>query len=123
DLDKPRGFSVIGGAEAQSFLAGKPVGIIPGVGPAMVRSLEGSGFSKVGDITRADRKLLAQRFGAGGLRLYELAHGRDSRPVNPNEERKGISAETTFNEDLSRLADLEDRLAPLCERVARQARA
>lgn len=123
DLDKPRGFSVIGAAEAQSFLAGKPVGIIPGVGPAMVRSLEGSGFSKVGDITRADRKLLAQRFGAGGLRLYELAHGRDSRAVNPNEERKGISAETTFNEDLSRVTDLEDRLAPLCERVARQARA
>jgi DNA polymerase-4 len=42
--------------------------------------------------------------------------------VNPNEARKGISCETTFNEDLSRLADLEDKLAPLCERVARQAR-
>ena len=37
DLDKPRGFSVIGAAEAQSFLASKPVGIIPGVGPAMVK--------------------------------------------------------------------------------------
>ncbi|HEY9235493.1 MULTISPECIES: DNA polymerase IV [Phenylobacterium] len=123
DLDKPRGFSVIGAAEAQSFLAGKPVGIIPGVGPAMVKSLEGAGLFKVGDIARADRKALAQRLGAGGLRLYDLAHGRDARAVNPNEERKGISAETTFNEDLSKVSDLEDRLAPLCERVARQARA
>jgi len=123
DLDKPRGFSVIGAAEAQSFLAGKPVGIIPGVGPAMVKSLEGSGFSKVGDIARADLKVLATRFGVHGMRLYELAHGRDNRQVNPNEERKGISAETTFNEDLSTLADLESKLAPLCERVARQARA
>lgn len=123
DLDKPRGFSVIGAAEAQGFLATRPVGVIPGVGPAMVKSLEGAGFSKVGDIARADRKVLAQRFGAGGLRLYELAHGRDSRPVNPNEERKGISAETTFNDDLSKVSDLEDKLAPLCERVARQARA
>ncbi len=122
DLDKPRGFSVIGAAEAQNFLATKPVGLIPGVGPAMIKSLEGAGFSKVGDIARADRKVLAQRFGAGGLRLHELAHGRDSRPVNPNEERKGISAETTFNDDLSAVSDLEDRLAPLCERVARQAR-
>ena len=123
DLDKPRGFSVIGAAEAQSFLAPKPVGIIPGVGPAMVRSLEGAGFSKVGDLARADVKLLAQRFGANGLRLHDLAHGRDGRLVNPNEERKGISAETTFNDDLSTLKDLEDKLAPLCERVARQARA
>lgn len=123
DLDKPRGFSVIGAAEAQSFLAGKPVGIIPGVGPAMVKSLEGAGFSKVGDIARADLKLLATRFGVHGMRLHELAHGRDNRKVNPHEERKGISAETTFNEDLSALADLEDKLAPLCERVARQARA
>ena len=122
DLDKPRGFSVIGAAEAQGFLATRPVGLIPGVGPAMVKSLEGAGFSKVGDIARADRKVLTQRFGAGGLRLHELAHGRDSRPVNPNEERKGISAETTFNDDLSKVTDLEDRLAPLCERVARQAR-
>jgi len=123
DLDKPRGFSVIGAAEAQSFLAPKPVGIIPGVGPAMVRSLEGAGFSKVGDLARANVKLLAQRFGANGLRLHDLAHGRDGRLVNPNEERKGISAETTFNDDLSTLKDLEDKLAPLCERVARQARA
>lgn len=123
DLDKPRGFSVIGAAEAQSFLAGKPVGIIPGVGPAMVKSLEGAGFVKVGDIARADLKALAQRFGAQGLRLHELAHGRDTRSVNPNEDRKGISAETTFNNDLSTVRDLEDKLAPLCDRVARQARA
>lgn len=123
DLDKPRGFSVIGAAEAQSFLATKPVGIMPGVGPAMVKSLEGAGFIKVGDLARADLKALAQRFGAHGLRLHELAQGRDNRAVNPNEERKGISAETTFNDDLSTVADLEDKLAPLCERVARQARA
>src|SRR5690606_9564442 len=56
------------------------------------------------------------------LRLFDLAHGRDSRPVDPGQARKGISAETTFFEDLQRLDDLEDRLAPLCERVARQAR-
>ena len=92
DLDKPRGFSVIGAAEAQSFLASRPVGIIPGVGPAMVKSLESAGLSKVGDLARADLKFLAQRFGAQGLRLHELAHGRDNRSVNPSEERKGISA-------------------------------
>ena len=121
DLDKPRGFSVIG-SEAQAFLAPRPVGILPGVGPAMVASLEKAGFHTVGDLARADARDLAERFGSHGLRLSALAHGRDSRPVNPREERKGISAETTFFEDLSALADLEDVLAELCEKVARHAR-
>jgi DNA polymerase-4 len=123
DLDKPRGFSVIGGRTAQAFLAPKPVGILPGVGPAMVASLEKAGFRTVGDLARADIKLLAERWGSHGLRLSRLAHGQDARAVNPNEERKGISAETTFNEDLSKVAELEDMLAPLCEKVGRKARA
>jgi DNA polymerase-4 len=122
DLDKPRGFSVIGQAEAQAFLAPKPVGILPGVGPAMVKAMAQGGLAVVGDIARAERRDLADRFGAHGLRLYDLAHGRDSRPVDPGQARKGISAETTFFEDLQRSGDLEDKLAPLCERVARQAR-
>jgi len=121
DLDKPRGFSVIG-HEAQAFLAPKPVKILPGVGPAMVASLEKAGYRTVGDLAREDIKTLAERWGAHGLRLHDLSHGRDHRSVNPNEARKGISCETTFNEDLSRVPDLEDRLAPLAERVARQAR-
>jgi DNA polymerase IV len=122
DLDKPRGFSVIGGAEAQSFLAPRPVAILPGVGPAMVAALEKAGYRTVGDLARVDRKALAERFGSHGLRLSELAHGRDTRAVNPDQQRKAISAETTFNVDLSRLEDLEDVLAQLCEKVARQAR-
>jgi DNA polymerase-4 len=122
DLDKPRGFSVIGAAEAQAFLAPKPVGILPGVGPAMAAALEKAGYRTVGHLARAEPKELAA-FGAHGLRLHQLAHGRDARPVDPDQGRKGISAETTFEEDLVELAALEDRLAPLCHKVARQARA
>ncbi len=123
DLDKPRGFSVIGQAEAQAFLAPRKVAILPGVGPAMAASLERAGYRTVGDLARADPKDLAAHWGAHGLRLAELAAGRDARPVNPNEARKGISAETTFETDLSARSDLEDKLAPLCEKVARHARA
>ena len=123
DLDKPRGFSVIGQAEALDFLNDRKVSILPGVGPAMAGSLEKAGYGTVGDLARANPKDLVAHWGAHGLRLAQLAIGRDARPVNPNEARKGISAETTFERDLSKLADLEDKLAPLCERVARQARA
>ncbi len=122
DLDKPRGFSVLG-SEAAQVLASKPVGILPGVGPAMVASLESANFRTVGDLARAELKDLAQRFGDNGLRLHRLALGQDSRVVNPDQVRKTISAETTFNIDLKALEDLEDRLWPLCEKVARQLRA
>lgn len=119
DLDKPRGFSVIGGAEAQGFLAQRPVSILPGVGPAMVKSLEAAGLRTVGDLARADPRLLADRFGTYGLRLSQLSHGQDARVVDPDQDRKSVSAETTFDEDYADLASLEDRLWPLCEKVAR----
>jgi DNA polymerase-4 len=119
DLDKPRGFSVIGAAEAKSFLAGKPVAILPGVGPAMVRSLEGHGLRTVGDIARTEPRALADRFGSHGLRLAQLAQGQDARAVDPDQDRKSVSAETTFDEDYADLQSLEDRLWPLCEKVAR----
>ena len=122
DLDKPRGFAVIGGAEAETFLAPRPVGILPGVGPAFVKSLERRGLRTVGDIARSDPRDLAAWFGVSGMRLADLSRGRDARAVNPDGERKSISAETTFDHDLKSIDDLEDRLWPLCEKVARRAR-
>ena len=123
DLDKPRGFAVIGQQEAQAFLAPKPVSILPGVGPALAQSLEKAGHRTVGDLASADAKDLTRRFGTYGLRLWQLAQGQDSRPVNPDQVRKSVSAETTFSTDLSRLDDLTEALWPLCEKVARQMRA
>ena len=122
DLDKPRGFSVIGEAEKQSFLATRPVGIMPGVGPAMVASLEKAGYRTVGDLARADLRDLADRFGAYGLRLQQLSRGEDARAVDPDGSRKTISAENTFFDDLSTIPELEDELWPLCEKVARKLR-
>jgi DNA polymerase-4 len=122
DLDKPRGFAVIGGAEARAFLAPRPVGILPGVGPAFVKSLEKRGFRTVGDLAAADPNALAKGFGLSGARLARLARGEDARAVNPDGDRKSISAETTFDHDLKALEDLENRLWPLCEKVARRAR-
>jgi DNA polymerase-4 len=121
DLDKPRGFAVIG-SEAQAFLSPRPVGILPGVGPVFVRTLESDGYRTIGDLAAEDAKRLATRYGSHGLHLSQLAHGRDSRSVNPREARKSMSAETTFNEDIAAIAELEDVLWPLCEKVARHAR-
>jgi DNA polymerase-4 len=123
DLDKPRGFAVIGAAEAQAFLAPRPVGLLPGVGKVLARALEAQGLRTIGDIAMADPQALESRFGAQGQRLARLARGEDGRAVDPDQSRKSISAETTFESDLARREDLEDRLAPLCDKVAHRARA
>jgi DNA polymerase-4 len=123
DLDKPRGFAVIGAAEAQTFLAPRPVGLLPGVGPAMVKRLEAAGYRRIGDLARAEAKALVKTFGAQGLSLAALARGEDSRAVDPDRARKSVSAETTFDDDLKGLEALEDRLWPCCEKVAARARA
>lgn len=121
ELDKPRGFSVLG-SEAAAVLAPRPVGILPGVGPVFRKTLQSDGYATVGDLAAADVRDLVERYGETGLRLHDLAHGRDARAVNPGHERKGMSAETTFNEDLTAAADLEAELWPLCEKLASKAR-
>ena len=121
ELDKPRGFSVLG-SEAAAVLAPKPVGILPGVGPVFRKTLQSDGYATVGDLAGADLRDLVKRYGETGLRLHDLAHGRDARRVNPAHDRKGMSAETTFNEDLTSAEDLEAELWPLCEKLASNAR-
>ncbi|OYX55833.1 MAG: DNA polymerase IV [Brevundimonas subvibrioides] len=122
ELDKPRGFSVIGTANAQALLAPKSVRILPGVGPVFGKTLVSDGFATVGDLAAADVRDLVKRYGETGLRLHELAHARDARSVNPEHDRRGMSAETTFNTDLTALEALEAELWPLCEKVASKAR-
>jgi DNA polymerase IV len=121
ELDKPRGFSVLG-SEAAAVLAPKPVGILPGVGPVFRKTLQSDGYATVGDLAAAEVRDLVKRYGETGLRLHDLAHGRDARAVKPEHDRKGMSAETTFHEDLTAAADLEAELWPLCEKVASRAR-
>ena len=121
EMDKPRGFTVLG-SEAARVLAPRPVSILPGVGPVFARSLRSDGFATVGDLAAADVRDLAKRYGEHGLRLHDLAHGRDARSVKPEHDRRGMSAETTFNVDLSAVEDLEAELWPLCEKLAAKAR-
>ena len=118
DLDKPRGFAVIGPEEAPDFLAGKPVAIIPGVGAAMARRLRAEGVLAVADLRRWTEAELTARFGVFGRRLYSFARGRDGRRVQPVSETRSISAETTFENDRSTYDDLARALPPLARTVA-----
>src|SRR6202007_345778 len=72
DLDKPRGFAVIGRAEATAFLADKPVGWLWGVGNAMQRRLAADGIIRIGQLASLDPRELARRYGRLGSRLAQL---------------------------------------------------
>lgn len=118
DLDKPAGFSVIGGDEAPAILAPMPATAIWGVGAVFAKKLGQDGYRTIGDLQRADRAVLAARYGELGHRLAELSWGRDTRPVSPDHETKSVSSETTFNIDISDRKELEAILWSLCERTA-----
>ncbi len=118
DLDKPRGFACIGRADAISFLDEKPVRILPGIGAASAASLEKEGIRLVGDIRRSDRRDFVRRHGAYGLHLWQLANGEDKRQIRSERETKSVSAETTFNEDISDPNELTAILWKLSERVS-----
>ena len=123
DLDKPRGFSVIGRAETEAFLLSKPVRIIWGVGTATQGALEAAGIRTIADLKRWERTDLMARFGSTGDRLWHLARGLDTRPVNRDEKLKSISKETTFNEDTADPDILDGHLWRLAEQVADRAKA
>ncbi len=115
---KPRGFCVLG-AEAARLLAQEKVGLLPGIGPAQVKRLEGMGIVTISQLAALDERAAA-RLGNEGAALVSRARLQDDRPVRPARESKSISAETTFEIDLSDRTALESELWPLCEKLGRR---
>jgi DNA polymerase-4 len=119
--DKPRGFAVLGD-EAASVLAPEPVGILPGVGPALERRLAALGLTRVGQLQALDARTAQRLLGNEGFGLVRRARGEDARPVRADEGARSISAETTFGSDLAGQAELERELWRLTERLASRLR-
>ncbi len=123
DLDKPRGFSVIGKAETAQFLHDKPVSLIWGVGGVTKAALEKAGIRTFSDLLRWEKEDLTARFGGMGTRLWHLARGEDRRRVSAHAPIKSISNETTFFEDTSNTDILDGHLWRLSEKVSDRAKA
>ena len=122
DLQKPRGFSVIGAAEALDFLKERPVTMIWGVGKAFATTLERDGIRTIGQLQTMEETDLMKRYGTMGQRLYRLSRGQDERTVDIDGEAKSVSSETTFNDDLCDYDDLVTHLRRLSEQVAHRLR-
>jgi DNA polymerase-4 len=118
---KPRGFFVFG-AEAAGVLAPEPAGVLPGVGPAMVKRLASMGITRIGQLAALDPAAARKKLGEEGPGLAARARGEDFRAVHLDRDTKSVSAETTFSADLSDLAALEAELFALCEKLGRRLR-
>ncbi|PRY77545.1 DNA polymerase-4 [Yoonia maritima] len=123
DLEKPRGFSIIGKAETTEFLRPKSVRLIWGIGPAAQVSLNKAGIQTFDDLLRWDRRDLHDRFGGMGERLYSLARGEDGRRISTHAPVKTLSNETTFSEDTADPEILDGHLWRMSEKVSARAKA
>lgn len=123
DLDKPRGFAVIGKAETLSFLAPRPIGLIYGVGKVFSETLRKDGYQTIGQLQQEDPARLMRLYGESGARLARLAQGQDARKVSIEGEMKTISSETTFNTDIASLDELSTQLLKCSERLSERLKA
>ncbi len=118
DLDKPRGYSVIGREEALDFLSNLPVKKINGVGAVTAKKMAEQGIETIGQLQAMSEDELVGRYGKFGRRLAGFVRGEDKRRVSSGGAAKSVSAETTFTTDLRDAAELKERVRPMCEKVA-----
>ena len=118
------GVVVIEPAHEASFLAAQPVRALPGIGPKSAARLARLGVQDVADLVLVPRETLVHLFGAahGGL-VYELAHGRDARPVTLERALRSIGHEETFEHDERAVGLLQRRVRELSLSLAQRCRA
>jgi DNA polymerase-4 len=122
DLRKPDGLVEVRPGREAAFLRDLPIARLWGVGPAAADELAALGVRTIGQLARLPRRTMAGRLGSGGAHLWELAQGRDDRPVEPWEDPKSIGAEETFGRDTGDLERLRVTLLSQAERIAAELR-
>ena len=119
DADKPDGLTVVAPHRVLAFLEPLSVRSLPGVGPATEKALAALQVTTIAELREVPPEVLRHRFGRYGPTLANYARGLDDRPVRVHRERKSLSAETTFAEDLTELVAMEDVIERLAARVAK----
>lgn len=116
DWNKPNGIYVIKPSQVQQFIQDLELKKIPGVGKVTQEKLQNLQMRTLGDLQQVEENVLIHHFGKYGKQLYLYAQGIDERPIQSERQRKQISKETTFDQDLT-LAQCQSDWSPLLERV------
>ena len=121
ELNKPNGLTVVPPGQELAVLHPLPVTRLGGVGPATAERLRRVGVRTVGDLaSRSLDDLVAMLGKAHGSGLYHLARAEDDRPVVPHRDAKSVSAEETFERDLTDVGQLTREIESLADRVVRR---
>ena len=116
DWRKPDGLFVIQPEDVDAFLPPLPVGRLPGVGKVTEEKLAKLHVQTIRDLRSLDLSVLEDHFGRYGVRLYELARGKDESQVIPDRPTQSISVEDTLEHDVP-LAELEPMIRRLAEKL------
>ncbi len=119
---KPRGIVYVPPGTEREFLAPLPVDVLPGIGRVAKALLMDLKIFTVGDLAALPPVVVEELFGSRGYTLWELANGRDPRPVQQRIVPKQISRETTFEEDTMDADLIRSTLQYLTERIAAKLR-
>lgn len=123
ELAKPDGCFHLEAERVQATLDPLPAGRLWTIGKVAAERLAELGIRSIGDLRRAEHRLVARALGNHALEAQRLAAGIDEREVVPDRAEKSVGAERTFDADLRTLEDARVRLMRLAERVGERARA
>ncbi|MBQ7985279.1 MAG: DNA polymerase IV [Bacteroidales bacterium] len=101
DWNKPDGLKVIHPSQALAFIDNLKVEKIWGVGPRTLQTMHSLGIYNGKQLRKTSLQELVRHFGKAGKTFYDYARGKDLSPVCTYRERKSVSCEQTFAEDLS----------------------
>lgn len=117
DVGKPNGLVVIKPEEVLDFLAPLPLERIWGVGKKTAEKLHIMGMRTIEDLRSKELSFLEQHFGIIGGQIYRLSRGMDDRPVIPDEERKSLGKETTYEADLMDAETIRTEISRISQQV------
>ena len=124
DFEKPNKVHTLYPEEVPQKMWPLPVRDLLFLGKASEKKLVQNGIRTIGDLARANEKEIQMLLGEkAGHQLYLSANGIDDSPVKAQrEEAKGISVETTFDEDIVSYEQIFPILLSQCDIVAARMR-
>jgi len=114
DINKPNGIFVVTPDEVLPFIEQLPIRKFFGIGKATEEKMLQLGIHTGKDLQGHSRSFLMQHFGKTGYYFYQISRGIDERLVKPHRERKSISVERTFPEDIYSSHHMEEMIWKIC---------
>jgi len=120
--DKPNGQLFVPHGSEMAFLAPLPISAIPGLGESTCKKIYEYGIEKIGDLQKVELRFLETVFGRNGRWIYEKARGIDYGEIVPHSDRKSISTENTFMNNVTDERTLESILVSMTEELSSKLR-